>query len=122
MRANVKRFIMKQQDLVAILRKAKDRTRVMPIQMDESSSSDHCNIEWCNCISTPNKKSIECKMLVAGPGVAFIIYTGASMNMLPVKYAKYSTEPYSGMLKMCNEVEDNPTGTCRMKVTNLSKQ
>ena len=113
---------MKQQDLVAILREAEDSTIVTPIQMDESSSSDHCNREWCSCISTRNKKSIECKMLVAGPGVAFIIDTGTSMNMLPVKYAKYSTEPYSGMLKIWNEVDDNPTGTCRMKVTNLSKQ
>ena len=38
--------------------------------------------------------------------------------MLPVKYAKYGTEPYSGVLKMWIEVEDKPTGTCRMKVTN----
>ena len=84
---------------------------------DESSSSD-CNREWCNCISTPNKKSIKCKMLVAGQDVTFIIETGASINMLPVKYAKYGTEPYSGVLKMWNEVEDKPIGTCRMKVTN----
>ena len=41
-----------------------------------------------------------------------LIDTGASINMLPVKYAKYGTEPYSGVL------EDKPTGTCRMKVTN----
>ena len=87
-------------------------------QVDESSSSDDGNREWCNCISTRNKKSVKCKMLVAGQEVTFLIYTGASKNMLPVKYAKYGTEPYSGVLKMWNEVEDRPTGTCRMKVTN----
>ncbi len=87
-------------------------------QMDESSSSDDCNREWCNCISTPNKTSIKCKMLVAGQEVTFIIDTVASINMLPVKYAKYGIEPYNGVLKMWNEVEDKPTGTCRMKVTN----
>ena len=43
---------------------------------------------------------------------------GASINMLPLKYAKYGTEPYSGVLKMWNEVEDKPTGTHRMNVTN----
>ena len=42
----------------------------------------------------------------------------ASINMLPVKYTKYGTKPYSGVLKMWNDVEDKPTGTCRMKVTN----
>ena len=57
-------------------------------------------------------------MLVAGQEVTFLIDTGASINMLPVKYAKYGTEPYSGVLKMWNEVEDKPTSTCRMKVTN----
>ena len=87
-------------------------------QVDESSSSDDGNREWCNCISTPTKKSVKCKMLVAGQEVTFLIDTGASINMLPVKYAKYGTEPYSGVLKMWNEAEDKPTGTCRMKVTN----
>ena len=40
-----------------------------------------------------------------------------SINMLLVKYG---TEPYSGVLKMWNEVDDKHTGrpTCRMKVTN----
>ena len=56
-------------------------------------------------------------MMVAGQDVTFIIDTGASISMLPVKYAKYESEPYSGVLKMWNEVEDKPTGTCRMKVT-----
>ena len=88
-------------------------------QVDESSSSDDGNREWCNCIFTPNKKSVKCKMLVAGQEITFLIGTGASINMLPVKYAKYRTELYSGVLKMWNEVEDKPTGTCRMKVTNL---
>ena len=57
-------------------------------------------------------------MLVAGQEVTFLIDTGASINMLPVKYAKYGTEPFSGVLKMWNEVDDTPTGTCRMNVTN----
>ena len=85
-------------------------------QVDESCYSDDCNREWCNCISTPNKKSEKCKMLVAGPEVTFLTDTGASM--LPVKYAKYGTETYSGVLKMWNEDEDMPTGTRMMKVTN----
>ncbi len=36
-------------------------------QVDES---------WCNCISTPNKKSVKCKMLVAFQEVTFLIDTG----------------------------------------------
>ena len=87
-------------------------------QVDESSSSDDGNREWCNCISTSNKKSVKCKMLVAGQEVTFLIDTGASINILPVKYAKYGTQPYSGVLNMWNEVEDKPTGTCMMNVTN----
>ena len=82
-------------------------------QVDESSSSDDGNREWCNCISTPNKKSV-----IAGQEVTFLIDTGASINMLPVKYAKYGTEPYSGVLQMWNEVEDKPTGTCGLNFTN----
>ena len=39
----------------------------------------------------------------------------ASIHMLPVKYG---TESYSGVLKTWNEVENKPTCTCRMKVTN----
>ena len=53
-------------------------------QVDESSSSDDGNREWCNCISTPNKKSVKCKMLVAGQEVTFHIDTGAYINILPV--------------------------------------
>ena len=78
--------------------------------MDESSSTDDCNREWSNFISIPNKKSVKCKMLVAGQEVTFLI------NMLPVKYAKYGTEPYSGVLKMWNEVKDKPTGTCNIMI------
>ena len=57
-------------------------------------------------------------MLVACQEVTFLIDTGASINMLPVKYAKYGAEPYSGVLNMWTEVEDKPTGTCRMNATN----
>ena len=63
-----------------------DKGRVNHV--DESSSSDDGNREWCNCISTPNKKSVKCKMLAAGREVTFLIDTGASINMLPVTYAK----------------------------------
>ena len=35
-----------------------------------------------------------------------------------IRAAKYGIEPYSGILTMCNEVEDKSTGTCMMKVTN----
>ena len=52
-----------------------DKGRVNHV--DESSSSDDCNREWCNCISTPHKKSVKCKMLVAGQEVTFLIDTGA---------------------------------------------
>ena len=86
-------------------------------QMAELSSSDDCKREWYNSISTPNKKSIKCKMLVTVQEVTFIIGTGASINMPPDKYAKYGTEPYSGVLKMWKEVVDKHTGTCMMKVT-----
>ena len=71
--------------MVAILGKAENSTRIMPIKVGLTT---------------------------------FLIYTGASINMMPVKYAKYGTEPYSGALKMWNEVEDKPTCICRMKVSN----
>ena len=48
---------------------------------DESTSSDDCNREWCNCISTPNNKSVKCMMLVADEEVTFLIDTGPSTNM-----------------------------------------
>ena len=32
-------------------------------QVDESSSSDDCNREWCNCISISNKKPVKYKRL-----------------------------------------------------------
>ena len=61
--------------MVAILGKAENSTRIMPIKVGLTT---------------------------------FLIDTGASINMMPVKYANYGTEPYSGVLKMWNEVEDKP--------------
>ena len=83
-----------------------DKCRVN--QVDESPSSYDGNREWWNCISTPNKKYGRCKMLVAGQQVTFLIDKRVSINMLPVKYAKYGTEPSTGVLEMWNEVEDKP--------------
>ena len=57
------------------------------------------------------RKRRRSNMLVADQQVTFLIHLWAFINMLLVKYG---TEPYSGVLKMWNEV----TGTCRMKVTN----
>ena len=49
----------------------------------------------------------------SGQEVTFLIDTGAT-----IKYAKYGTELYNGVLKMWNEVEDKPAGTCGMNVMN----
>ena len=62
----------------------------------------------------PNK-SVNRKMLVAEQEDTFLRDTEASIN---TQLVKYGTELYGCVLKMWNEVENKPTGACRMNVIN----
>ncbi|GFR81757.1 transposon Ty3-I Gag-Pol polyprotein [Elysia marginata] len=68
--------------------KAAPKVRNVETNSDSESSSD-----WVNSI----KGTIKCNMLVKGKPVAFLIDSGASVNLLPIKYATHlvasSTKP-----------------------------
>lgn len=59
----------------------------------------------------------KCRMLINGKPVIFQIDTGASVNMLPAKYAT-DVKPYSGLLSMWDKSLVQPKGRCAMSVTN----
>lgn len=57
-------------------------------------------------------KIIKCKMIVGGRDVVFQVDPGATVNMLPVKYAD-KVVPESRTLKMWNDSELKTLGKCR---------
>ena len=62
---------------------------------------------------TPRKRGAyaKCRMLV------FQIDTGATVNMLPARYAR-DVVPYNGVLTMWNKTMIKPLGKCRMLLSN----
>ena len=55
---------------------------------DETEGSD-TDYEWCNAITNKaTKKMVKCRMMVEGQEVVFQIDTGASVNILPARYAQ----------------------------------
>ena len=63
---------------------------------DESSSSG----EWVSKVTdTRNERAVKCKMLIDKKEVIFQIDTGATCNLLPVRYAN-NLEDYCGTLTM----------------------
>jgi transposase InsO family protein len=78
--------------------------------------------EWVNSIekvsvsSRPNK-DIKCEMMINDEPVVFQIDTGASVNIMPSRYAPYVT-PTNKMLTMWNGTRFTPLGSCRTILKN----
>ena len=65
-----------------------------------------------------NLKAIKHWMSVEGKDVDLLIDMGASVNVLPSKYATQQLEPYEGKLLMWNNSETQPKGHRRLKLIN----
>ncbi|GFR97874.1 hypothetical protein ElyMa_002756100 [Elysia marginata] len=89
--------------------KAAPKVRNVKTDSDSESSSD-----WMNSI----KGTIKCNMLVKGKPVAFLIDSGASVNLLPIKYATHlvasSTKP---LRSYCDTIVDTK-GISRQVIKN----
>ncbi|GFO25999.1 30S ribosomal protein s7p [Plakobranchus ocellatus] len=89
----------------------KAAAKVRNVETDSESESTY---EWVNAI----KGTIKCNILVKGKPVAFLIDSGASVNLLPVKYATHlvtsSTKP---LRSFCDTVVDTK-GISRQIITN----
>ena len=103
-------------------RKGRSPKQVNNLEKESSEECSDSEYAWCNSIdsmdNSSHKKYVKCKMLVEGQEVPFLIDSGATVNTLPARYASKPLEPYTGMLKMWNQAEDKPLGTCRLKVKN----
>ena len=73
---------------------------------------------WVHSL-TPRKRGAyaKCRMLVNGKQLVFQIDTGATVNMLPARYAR-DVVPYNGVLTMWNKTMIKPLGKCRMLLSN----
>jgi len=82
---------------------------------DESGSSS----EWVNGVTDNflHERAVKCKMLIDGKAVSFQIDTGATCNLLPVRYASNITA-YGGTLTMWNNAVTHPVGKCCLKLVN----
>ncbi|GFN79015.1 Gag Polyprotein [Plakobranchus ocellatus] len=91
--------------------KKRHKAKVRNVETDSDSESTY---DWVNAI----KGTIKCNMLVKGKPVAFPIDSGASVNLLPVKYATHlvasSTKP---LRSYCDTVVDTK-GISRQIITN----
>ena len=91
--------------------------------VDEShSESDDCSdVEWVNCttfVDEANKaKDIKCKMLIDGKSITFQIDTGATVNTLPVSFAK-NVQKSNKVLSVWNNSIQKPLGVCRRIIVN----
>ena len=87
---------------------------------DEYSSADET--EWINSVkSTLHSREIKCNMVVAGQTVTFQVDTGATVNLLPDKYAD-NLNATTKKLTMWNGSEIPAVGTCRTTVLNPKTQ
>ena len=83
-------------------------------QVDAASSEE----EWVNLVEhNKTMKDIKCKMLLGDQEVVFQIDTGASLNLLPAKYAT-NVSPTAKKLRMWNDSELTPLGTSRVSIRN----
>ena len=93
---------------------AQRRRNVNQIDAEQSSEEE---ADWVYHINTKKSKDARCKMIIDEDEAVFQIDTGASCNMLPLKYAK-NLQPFRGTLKMWNNTTTVPAGKCRRYVTN----
>ena len=102
----------------------RSKQRMRHIEEDnytEQDTENQSDYDYCANITTRDKKlkAIKHRMSVEGKDVDFLIDTGASVNVLPSKYATQQLEPYEGKLLMWNNSETQPKGQCRLKLINL---
>ena len=84
-------------------------------QIYDESSSDG---DWINSTTTSVvSKDVKCLMLVDGKKLTFQIDTGATVNTLPVKYAK-NIQKTDKVLSAWNNTKQVPLGICRRNVVN----
>ena len=101
----------------------RSRQRMRHIQEDNYTEQDTANksdYDYCADVTTRDKnlKAIKHRMSGEGKDVHFLIDTGASVNVLPSKYATQQLEPYEGKLLMWNNSETQPKRQCRLKLIN----
>lgn len=80
------------------------------------------DVEWVQAVTAGGKgRDAKCVMLLDAEEVVFQIDTGATVNMLPAKYAT-NIEPYQGVLAMWNKTLVKPMGVCRRLIENPKTQ
>jgi transposase InsO family protein len=87
---------------------------------------DDSEVEWLYAVEpegADKSKQLKCKLIVGGQCVTFQIDTGASVNILPAKYASdLEVVPTDKKLKMWNSATTTPVGVCRKVVCNPKNQ
>ena len=71
--------------------------------------------EWIKSVRTPDGSQLKCKMIVAGREIVFQIDTGATVNILPARYAT-DVKPTTKTLQMWNNSTAIPMGTSRLSL------
>ncbi|XP_014672358.1 PREDICTED: uncharacterized protein LOC106812875 [Priapulus caudatus] len=127
---NMRRRQQKQR-VSAPFRTGRGRVNQLKEEYYDDVSASNSDYEWCNTVTaqekrlsvqavtcvSPTSRMTKCRMMVGGSEVDFQVDTGASVNMLPSRFAD-KIERYRGVLNMWNKAVHKPAGTCRMKVTN----
>ena len=94
-------------------RKAKGR-RVHNV---DELSSDESDDDWIFAVNSDKSRQLKCKLNVGNEVVVFQVDTGASVNILPEKYAT-NIIPTEKKLQMWNSSTTTPLGICKTDVTN----
>ena len=84
----------------------------------EYSSGSESTFDVCQSVNTVPKKIIKCKMIVAKKEVTFQVDTGATVNLLPVKYCPGPMEKYNGRMFVWDNSEFTPLGSTLVEITN----
>ena len=77
--------------------------------------------EWIKSVRTPNGSQLKCKMIVAGREIVFQTDTGATVNILPARYAT-DVKPSTRTLQMWNNTTAIPMGTSRLSLRKNRKK
>ena len=84
-------------------------------QVQEDSSDDDA---WLYALHSRMNKEVKSQMLIDGNRVLFQLDTGASVNTLSRELVGDATmKPYHGWIRMWNNDNLTPTGTCRKLIT-----
>ena len=86
----------------------------------DSSDSDDDDDEWLNAVNQNPKKQLKCRLKLGGQVIVFQVDTGATINVLPKRYAPNNiiTQRGNKMLRMWNDSTTVPLGTARQVVEN----